>query len=34
VLLRDGTPDQEDVAHAQSLALIGEHIADQLTDRL
>jgi hypothetical protein len=34
VLLADGTPDQEDAAHAQQLALIGEHLADQLTDRL
>jgi hypothetical protein len=34
VLLADGTPDQEDAAHAQQLALIGEHLGDQLTDRL
>jgi hypothetical protein len=34
VLLADGTPDQEDAAHAQQLAFIGEHLADQLTDRL
>jgi hypothetical protein len=34
VLLGDGTPDQEDASHAQQLAFIGEHLADQLTDRL